>query len=297
MVSPPQTHRNVLRRLCAALCPVGSPADQKPHQSPQQPPWLATAPSKEQFLMSQTAPFDLRRALDALSLRDIVLPKPVAEAVTLWQEITASRPAEPSTEALRDLVIAKAGEAELGAALLLDLGSARLQTAWSTACTTTASRALALILEHADEIFDQLAVLAEGLIADLVRVAEIGDTPLNTLVREGRHDEARLVADVDRTAAELNELFDIVQRSLTTRSLTVNGYNCSKFSNGPEVASHIRGNVTEALLSGVRGGGVLYFPRPAEAIENAQRYWDEYAAAEAERQRELYGVGSTVGWS
>jgi len=247
--------------------------------------------------MSQTAPFDLRRCLDAMSQRDIVLPKPVAEAVQLWQEITASRPAEPSVDALRDLVIGKADEATLGAALLLDLGSARLQTAWSTACTTTASRALALLLEHADEIHIQLAVLADDLIADLVRVAEIGDTPMNTLVREGRHDEARLVADVDHTAAELNELYDIVQRCLTTRPLTVNGYSCQKFRNGPEVANHIRGGVTEAFLSGLRGGGVLYFPKPAEAIANAARYWDEYAAAEAERQRELYGVGSTVGWS
>lgn len=247
--------------------------------------------------MSQTAPFDLRRALDALSQRDITLPKPVAEAVQLWQEITASRPAEPSVDALRDLVIGKADETTLGAALLLDLGSARLQTAWSTACTTTAARALALILEHSDEIHDQLAVLTDDLIADLVRVAEIGDIPLHVLVRDGRQADATLVANADCTAAELNELYDIVQRCLTTRPLTVNGYNCARFSNGPEIANHIRGGITEALLSGVRGGGVLYFPRPAEAIANATRYWDAYAAAETARKAELFGVGSTAAWS
>lgn len=167
--------------------------------------------------MAQTASaaFDLRRCLDALAQRNVRLPKPVAETVTLWKQITASQPAQPPTEALRDAIIAGADENELGAILLADLGNTRLQTAWSTAINLTASRALDQLIEYRDEVHDQLAEQADALIADLTAVANLGDVPLNTLVREGRHAEAKLVADVDRTAASLTELFELRDLYLT----------------------------------------------------------------------------------
>lgn len=77
----------------------------------------------------------------------------------------------------------------------------------------------------------------------------------------------------------------------------VNGFNCSRFLNAPDIDGHIHGGVTQSYLSGIRANGELAYPKPAEAIALAQRYWDAFAQAETERKRQLFGVGSTSAWS
>lgn len=251
--------------------------------------------------MTADSPFSLQRALTALETRRIELPQPFVEAVELWRNLTNNRPAEPLDTALRDAIIAQADDLTLGSTLLNSIGSARLQAAWTQAINVTASRALRQLLEHRNEIHAQLRAQADELIGKLVQVAALGDVPLNTLVREGRHDQARLLAEVDGTAAELDALYQFAAVYLTPggfRSLNVGHINCSRWRNGPDIDHALRGGITEGFLSGLRAtpAGELWFPTAEQAIEAAQRYWADYEAVELERQREQFGQGSTVGW-
>ncbi len=252
--------------------------------------------------MNADPSFSLRRALTTLQTRNVALPESFSNAVQLWNEVSASRQAEPPVTALRDAIIAQADEVGIGSALLLDLGAGRLATAWQQAINETASRALRQLLEHRDEIHAQLRAQADKLIAKLQATADLGDTPLNTLVREGKHTEARLLADVDTTAAELNALYDFRDHYLIPggfRALNVGHISCARWRNGPDIDHALHGGMTEGFLSGLRATprGELWFPTAEEARDAAQRYWNEYEAAETQRQRELFGQGSTVSWA
>ncbi len=252
--------------------------------------------------MNADPSFSLRRALTALETRNIELPEAFSDAVRLLNTISANRPDEPPLTALRDAIIAQADEVGIGSALLLDLGAGRLATAWQQAINETANRALRLLLENRQTIHAQLAVIAADLIAKLQATADLGGTPLNTLVREGKHTEARLLADVDTTAAELNALYDFRDHYLIPggfRALKVGHISCARWRNGPDIDHALHGGITEGFISGLRATprGELWFPTAEEAREAAQRYWDEYEAAETQRQREQFGQGSTVSWA
>ena len=248
--------------------------------------------------MNADSAYRLRAILAALNDRNITLPDPVNVAVQRHQAVVSNTPAPQPLSALRDAIIDGAGPEELGGILLADLGSARLLAAHNEALTHTAHTALEQLLIHRDPVHAQLAQRANELIAKLHATAVI-DVPINTLIREGRHEDAKLVADVDHSAAELNALFDLRDHHLVPggfRTLTVGHINCARWRNAPDIDGYLRGGITDGFLSGLRAGGDLWYPTAEEAIAAAQTYWDDYVVVETERKKELFGTGSTVSW-
>ena len=59
---------------------------------------------------------------------------------------------------------------------------------------------------NAQEIHDQLEPIANELISDITEAAQDGAVSLTQLVREGRHRDARLRADLDVNIAKLAAL-------------------------------------------------------------------------------------------
>jgi hypothetical protein len=244
------------------------------------------------------APFQLRELLTSISSRNVNLPAPLVEGVQLWKRITESTPAPLPHNALRDAIIAGADEATVAGTLLQEVAGNRLTTAWQQAANKAAADALTVVMAHRNDIHAQLAVLADDCIAKIKSVADLGSTTLDTLVREGRHAEAKLYADRQTVASELNALYGIRDSYLVPgggRTLKIDVYDCSRWQNPLDISNHVRGNgLAEQFISGLSAGGILYYPTAEVAVEGAQRLWDEYAAQEIERRKDQFGVGSTV---
>jgi len=243
-------------------------------------------------------PYLLKDLIKVLDTRNVSLPAPAVEAVQLWKRITETTPEPQRHGALRDAILAGADEAVIAGTLLQEIAGTRLTGAWQQAANKAAADALAVVMEHRDEVHAELAALAADCITRLRAVADLGASSLDTLVREGRHDQAKLFASRQEVAAELNELYRIRDTYLVPgggRALKIDVYDCSRWQNPLEINNHVRGStLADQFISGLTAGGHLYYPTAEVAIAGAQKLWDDYAAEETQRRKEQFGVGSTV---
>lgn len=237
-------------------------------------------------------------ALNALAARGIPVPESVNAAVAVLRAVEQRKPEQPAQTLMRELFIQNAEQPDIDAALLADLGYTRLASEWSQGRINAAGAVLAAVQASADEIMPKLREEAEEAIAKLVNLAAIGGASLDALIRDGRDDDARLVADADIIAASLDACYELRDRFLTVGggvSLAVNGCNASRWEDPEAAAAHARGATpAERYIAGLRAGLVLWCPTPQEAIAVAHKIADR-RAAEAERIRaEQFGIGSTV---
>lgn len=240
-------------------------------------------------------PFQLNRILDAFKQRRIAMPKPVTAAVAVFERITKETPTEPSPTALRDVILAGGDAEAIGSALLFDLGTNRLSSAWSQAANEAAGRAINEIQKQREPLHAALAKQATTLIEQLERLAGI-DQPLDSLIRSGDTEGARLVADRDLIANDLHACYQLRDEALfvgTIRAAQVGGFDASRWRNIDKISSHIHGgSLAEQFISGVKGGGRLWFPTLEQAVEAATAMWDSFAVAEAKRKEAAFGSGS-----
>jgi len=241
-------------------------------------------------------------ALTALEARGIEQPPAVRQAVSALRRVEHAQPAEVDAQAIRKAIIAGAGQDELDGLLLADLGAQRMRSEWIAARTDAAGAVLTAIRASSDKIFPLLRAQAEEAIGKLRDIADIGPSEsLDRLVRAGRTDEAKLVADAQTIAAELDSCFTFRDRYLARGgpvAMTVNSFDCSRWRDPVEAARLARGpSAAESYVSGLRSHLELWFPAPAEAKAAAQALADAAAAeAEAKRKRE-HGVGSFVAFN
>lgn len=242
---------------------------------------------------------ELRAALQALDAQNVKHPKAVADAIQQWNRICSTRPAQPAHHTLRDAVIAGASDAELGALVLADLGAGQIRAAWAAAEQHTARAALAAITEHRADYLTQLQPLAAELITLLEATAAI-TAPLDSLIRAGDHTSAKLVADLETTAAALDALYRIRDTWLLPpgwKTLTVNGFDASRVQNPHEINGTPAGSTLgESFLGVIRQGGTLHYSAPETCREIAQNLWDGYAAEQAEISKRNAALGSYVAW-
>jgi len=244
-------------------------------------------------------PYLVRDFIKATEARSIDFPTEVTEAIASWQRVTAGIPEVPKRKALTDAIIDGADDGTLASTLLAHLGGSILADAWRLAAGKAARVALDCIYEHRAIFHGQLGVLADDAIAHINRVAGLHGRSLNTLVREGRHDEARDVADIELQIKEFLTLIDIRNGYLVgdAHQLRVDGVDASMWKNIADVSNHIHGDTqTEQILAGVRGGGILWYPTLEEARAAAQPVADAIAAEEAARRAEQFGIGSVAAW-
>jgi hypothetical protein len=152
--------------------------------------------------------YQLTRALEQLEARKIIISDNITAAAKVFDKVVASTPEEPPVTALRDAVLAGADPTAVGAALLYQMGANQLSSAWQQAATEAAYRALAVIMDERETLHAQLKAQADELIEKLGRLATI-DVPLDTLIREGKTDDARLLADKELTSGELHALYEL----------------------------------------------------------------------------------------
>jgi hypothetical protein len=239
---------------------------------------------------------NLRSALAALAARNIPVPARVADALAALRSIEAAEPSKPEHTALRSLYRAGADKKVIDAALLADLGYGRLHGEWAQARIDAAGAALASIRMSADEIFPALREQAEAGIAKLRQIADLGSgVQLDTLIRSGRTDDARLVADLPAIVADLNAAYTFRDSYLTpggVRALIVSNINTSRWADPEAAAEHARGKtLADQYLAGLRAGLVLHFPAPQDAIAAAQEIANRRAAEAQQRAHEQHGVG------
>lgn len=220
--------------------------------------------------------YQAKDAVTDFGSRDIDLPKPVLDAIAVMDRVAAAKPTKPSPTAVREAIVAGAAQDEIDRLLLADSVAAKLAVEWAQAHTDTAGAVLSAIRRSVDELMPKLREQAEAAIAKLRAIADLGDIRIEHLVRAGRVDDAKLAADLDMTAAELNALYDLRNRFLTRgAALIVNGVSCAVWKDPDAAAAHARGATpAEQFVAGLRAGVPLWFPAPAEAAAAAQAVVD-----------------------
>jgi hypothetical protein len=248
------------------------------------------------------APYRARTALAALDQRGITLPAGVLETVNNLDRIEAELPPEPAVTAIHDAVLAGADRDQLDALVVYELGSHRIRTAYAQATLTAALGVLGAIMDSRDDLHAQLAELAENAITTLTRIADIGDVSLDVLIRGGRHDDARQVAERDIAGQELHALYEFRDLYLTPggpAAMRLGTVDASRWRD-PEAVDHkLHGDsVTARYLAGLRGGGTLWYPTVEEAVEAARPLYDMLtrdAKEAAARQRQVGGFAAFAG--
>ena len=142
---------------------------------------------------------DVRRKL---ADRGIALPEGAAAAAANLDRIRATRPVQPEPNAVRDAILNDAEPAEIDRLLLAELAAARRLAAHNQAEIDAATRTLRQIRDGHNEIYPQLKQRADEAIAHIDAVAGLDGASLDALVRDGRHDDAKLLVNVTAAAAD-----------------------------------------------------------------------------------------------
>ncbi len=248
------------------------------------------------------APYRARNALTQITDRGIELPAAVTTAVAVLDRIEADTPREAATTAMRDAIVAGADSDEIARLLLADLGTSRLRVEYAQARIIAATRVLSAILAASGELHAALSVLADHAIGKLEKVAQLDGTSLEQLVREGRHDDAQALAEVEVVGAELAALYETRDSYLTRGGLAAaraGQFDCTQYRDPRIAAQHHRGelNVTGRWLHAMREGAELWYPTADEALAAAAPLyaaWEREAQKAAARQRAVGGTSAFV---
>lgn len=250
------------------------------------------------FADRNTYVYNAKRAIEEFGARNITLPKTVVDAVAVMDRVAAAKPVQPEHTAIRRAILDGAVQADIDKLLLADIGYSRMHSEWQQAHVDSAGAVLAAIRAAEPTLHPALRKQAEICIDKLAQVAKLGGVKLEHLIRAGRQSDAKLLADVDITAAELNALYELRNTFLVPgggKALTVNGVNCAVWRDPDAAAAHARGKtMADQFIAGLAAGVALWFPSADEAITTAQTIADQRAAAAQRKREREHGVGSTV---
>lgn len=251
------------------------------------------------FDRSSAAPLNVADLVKQLQARGIAVPAAVQPALDLLERVTARRPPEVSPTAIREAYLRDASDDEIRTRLLDDLAAQRLRSEHGQAVIAAATAVLAAVIDHADsDVFVPLREQAQAAIAKLEKIAAIpASETVDGLLRAGRFDDARLLADAKGVAAELDSCFRLRDQFLIRggpKATSVNSFYCGVWRDPVEAAKHARGQTSaDQYVAGVRGGCQLWFPDAGEARELAQQFADRAAKAAERAKAAQHGVGAS----
>lgn len=241
-------------------------------------------------LTRQIAPDTARKTANELRALGVVIPKEVRDTLDQLDRIDALRPPVPEQGDL-EAAYMECADAETITAVAVDLAThaARLN-AWTEARIKTGQRALAALTGNGDTITAALAKLAAPLIEKLNDAASLDTLDTTALIRAGRTADAEAAARVDIVAGDLEHLYRLRDKITRGAEYGVDRIDCRRWKDPRPVADALSGRArtavaAEAFLAGIKAGGELWFPLPAEAQAAAQPIAKE-AEREAERMRQ-----------
>lgn len=239
---------------------------------------------------------DLRGKLDSY---DITLPQAVESAWQLFQNIVV--PAEPDPDAAARAIAFGNPAQEVDVLIRAQIEGQARRAAATKGKQIAGERFLKAVRDHAQSIHDELQPIADELISDITEAAQDGAVSLTQLVREGKHHEARLRADLDTNIAKLAALQQLRDGGIwqVTQALSAAGVDLREFKQPLPLtaASPVSSDKSTAakwynLL--VAHGGELHFWEPWRYLEAAEQYTAERISQEQARQREFVYLNRAV---
>lgn len=245
---------------------------------------------------------EARRLVAALSDLDIDAPAATVKALQRLDAIDAIKPTT-SFEAIVDAYlegnVKKADEASVRHDLAATRGKA-----WREARVIGGANALETLLNAHVELIEAMRERAEALIATITPLAALdGDTA--RLVRDGRIDDAKAVAELPLSADELSKLYGLARRLGRNAKWTVNrDLDCSMWRDprplGDMFVRSAPTDPTDLFRRGIQAGAVLWWPLPAQARSQSEIYEGERKAvilsdlSDMASRGQLSGFGTPV---
>lgn len=206
------------------------------------------------FNSDSAAPHRARTAVQQLHELGIEPPPAVAAALATLDRIEAATPQAPPTSAIADAVLDDDQDA-IDDAIIAELAAPLIRAGHAQARQRAGHAVMAAITGPAAKtIHTALSALAAGHIKRLEKAAAI-TAPIEKLVRDGRHEEAGIVATASVDEAALDALHRWRDRHLGGNHRPVP--DVSRFRE-PDFANH-------GALEGIRAGGTAWYPSPREA--------------------------------
>jgi hypothetical protein len=211
-----------------------------------------------EFNSYSAAPQRVRTAVSRFHELGVKLPKAVTDAYATMVRLESPLQ-QPPRRALRDALIGGADLAGLQDIALADITAQPIETARLAARNHAAMLALDAVEASADQIHGQLAKLAQGAISKLKAAADVGDVPLDRLLRDGRAEDAQFIAVAEVTASELDRLYTLRDRLLWGKTRPVR--DVSRWTDDRYAGS--------TFIDSLRRGGELWFPTKDQAMRRA----------------------------
>jgi hypothetical protein len=238
--------------------------------------------------MSDQDHWHAHRICEALTRQGVGLPSATTLALSTLDHIEARKPAtEADRQPLIDAYLAKAKASEINtAATEFEITTVRFQC-WSQARNQAGRRVLAALRDNHEDIVTALAERAAPLIADIEHAANVETTmSLDKLVRDGRDDDAKVVARLEIVAAELDSIYQL-RHDVTPREgrYSTAAFDCGVWRD-PRAAQEVKAKGTaDYYTAGIRAGGRLWMPTWRQALAAAEEIANEQSSA-ALRQAE-----------
>lgn len=220
---------------------------------------------------------DILRAQNRLAWltgRGVDLPEAVKSAAQMLEQVS-SRTIHPATDAdvAAAIVDGKTDRQVIEAATRVAVGDILIR-ANGRARDLAANAVNTAVVDHADELIEQLRPQWESLIASLKAVAGITED-LGELVRAGRHEDAQAVATSAATLADYADLVHWVASNLLPNN---RGIWAVHHYRDPEL------QVTDVLEVLRTAPDQVWFPTPRQVMELSAELQQQVDNAAAERR-------------
>lgn len=229
----------------------------------------------------QLAPDSARKIAADLTRHGVAVPSDAADVLARLDALDAARPAAPEWDDLIDAFVTGAkNTTELSTARII---ATDLTNAHAEARIRVAQRALQAFTANGDALTLDLRKVAEPLIAKVTDAARLDSLEVADLIRSGRTADADAAAHYEMHAADLAALYAL--RDRVTRGADYMGCGLWKDPRPVTAANELHTTPktpAEAYRRGIRAGGELWFPTPAEAqTEGARIATETKQAADA----------------